>query len=225
MRGAGDDLRRPRARCAVARHRAGPVERDIAGRLGKSCGAPASAPRAASIDRRQFLVVDRDQLGGVLRRRERSPRPPSRPARRHASRGRRPAPGGTASTSLAPLRPTSGGCASDAADAGRVHVRGGEHRDHALRLARGRRYRSTRCAHAHAASARTRRRPGSAAARPRRNGRPAHQRVVLDAGRTLGAAGLVDDMRVSGRALTWGAEPIAGPHAGKSPFSHGCNTA
>ena len=65
MRGAGDDLVHLTF-ILRARYRAGPVERQIARRLGMNLRASFfSASRATTTQ--QFLVFDRDQIGGVLR--------------------------------------------------------------------------------------------------------------------------------------------------------------
>ena len=55
---------------AVVRHRAGPVERDIARRLGKELRRTGRERGAHIGDRIELLVVDRDLLGSVLRLRD-----------------------------------------------------------------------------------------------------------------------------------------------------------
>ena len=51
-------------------HRTGPVERDVAGRLGPKLRRIGLERRTQIRDRVQFLIADRDQLGRILRRRE-----------------------------------------------------------------------------------------------------------------------------------------------------------
>ena len=82
----------------------------LPGASGQSCGASGAERRAHIRDRVELLVVDRDQLGGVLRLRDAlGHHQRDRLADMHA-RARARAPGGTARSAWLPLRPMSGGC-------------------------------------------------------------------------------------------------------------------
>ena len=89
--------------------RAGPVEREIARRFRPQLRRAVSLRRLDRDHRIERLVVDLDQIGGVLRReRGLGDHHRDRLADIHR-RARAPARGGAASTSLPPSRPGSGG--------------------------------------------------------------------------------------------------------------------
>ena len=137
MRGAGEN-RVDRARiAAVVRHRAGPVDRHIAGRLGKQLRRAGGERRARVGDRRRAPRTRPRPARLRPAPARRSRRPPARPAGRHASRARVRAPGGTARSACC----RCGRSTADAPKSSRRRRRrvpcGSAPRRHPARLARG----------------------------------------------------------------------------------------
>ena len=181
MRGAGEDLLDLARIAAVVRHRPGPVERDVARRLRPELRRIRRQRRARIGDGGKLLVVDRDLFGGVLRLRDcvsattSATGWPTCITRSRASAGR------NGMISLAPLRPTSGGCTEvepTPAASSSVWVSTattpGAARAASMSIDRDARMRMRR-AHEHAVGLIRLRRVLDEAPEP------AHQRVVLDA--------------------------------------------
>ncbi len=133
MRRLGDDFGHV-AFVLLAGHRARPVDAEIAGRV--RIKLRLAVHRGVQVDdRRQFLVVDCDQLGGVLRC---GARFRHHHGHRIAGVHRRVAGqrGAERHHHLGAAAANHRRVARDAGNAGRLDVRGGEHRQHALGLAR-----------------------------------------------------------------------------------------
>ena len=180
MRGAGEDVRDLARVAAVVRHRTGPVDRDIAGRLGPELRRTGCKRCAHVSDRIQFLVLDRDELGGVLRERGafgNDQRDRLADMQHAFARERRT----ERHDELGAIAAVERGMQRGRADAGRLDVLVRQHRDDAFRRAG--------CGDVDRADARMRvrraheRRMGLVRLRRivDKSSKPAHQRVILDA--------------------------------------------